>query len=245
MKTATILILIQVLLIVLAMISHANAQPPVKPYFRWSPYGAVAQTLKSEIDAAQTSIYIMMYAMTSDTLITALNAAKLRGVTLEIIADASQFSKSKLLKSVYVYNNWNIVLDRGESIMHYKLAIIDMKTIILGSYNWTERAEYSNAEVIYVLDDVVGAADNYNMFLWHKGHSSPPPSEMKKVAPVYVNLWDPLRRSVVVAHPFERMSSAPPAITTQPTRPKSRPIKLLPDRPKTNPTFARRPAHPR
>jgi len=33
------------------------------------------------------------------------------------------------------------------NIMHYKFCVIDSKTVIEGSYNWTKKAQYNNEHI--------------------------------------------------------------------------------------------------
>lgn len=48
----------------------------------------------------------------------------------------------------------------SQSLMHHKFCIIDKKTVITGSYNWTNKAQ-SNIENIIVLENEVNASKDY------------------------------------------------------------------------------------
>jgi phosphatidylserine/phosphatidylglycerophosphate/cardiolipin synthase-like enzyme len=86
----------------------------------------------------------------------ALISAHKRGVEVRVVFDKSQsYSQFAVLKAagIEVKNDTN-----WEGIMHDKVAIIDSRIILAGSFNWTDTAENNNNENLIVIHSVEVAA---------------------------------------------------------------------------------------
>ena len=105
------------------------------------------------INKAEISIDIAMYAFTDKEISQAVVEAKERGVKIRIYLDRSQveakYSSSRLL----VEKGLEVRVSSNNYIMHNKFAIIDGKLVITGSYDWTASASTRNDENLLVIDD--------------------------------------------------------------------------------------------
>lgn len=122
---------------------------PVQVYF--SPNGGCSQAIVREIDAAKSQILVQAYSFTSRAIAKALMMAHKRGVTVEVILDRSQtlekYNPAKFLTNSKVPT----FVDKNEGIAHSKIMIIDGYTIITGSFNFTNAAEYKNVENLLII----------------------------------------------------------------------------------------------
>ena len=117
----------------------------------FSPHEGIQSFLVEVIDDTKKSLDIMMYSFTSEELAKAVVRAHKRKVMIRILLDETQaggrHSKDEFLSEHGV----NVRIEDREGLMHNKVAIIDGKTVITGSYNWTESAEKKNQENAIIL----------------------------------------------------------------------------------------------
>jgi phosphatidylserine/phosphatidylglycerophosphate/cardiolipin synthase-like enzyme len=127
-------------------------------------YGRIVQL----IDAATQSIYVHAYQLTGQPLAAALLRAAKRGVRVYILADKTQTAQGS---STYVPDlaeaGVPVKIDHKPAIAHRKVMIIDGKTTLTGSYNWTDGAEFKNAENLVILENQPEVAALYKKH-WDK-----------------------------------------------------------------------------
>lgn len=188
---AVIIITIQVAILAIMLITHAHATPYPRPQMYFCPYGNATTAIVQELNAATTSIKLAMYNLNGYYLCNALVAAKRRGVIVEIIMDAAQYGKSKRAQYYNGTTELNIVLDSYERIFHSKYCVIDGYIILTGSMNWSDVAEDTNAENLYIFESSDTGTLLENNFAWHKAHSAPPAGKKKIQRETVLNLADP------------------------------------------------------
>lgn len=145
-----------------------NDETIVSVYFL--PKHKVFKTdLHNLLTNAQKSIYVEMFYLTNRGLVDDLIAAKLRGVDVKVIIDATsarnRYSGHKRLRESGIpvkTENWG-----GK--MHSKAATIDEKYYVLGSMNWTGKAELHNDENLVILNSSTIATKTKEHFgeLWN------------------------------------------------------------------------------
>lgn len=64
------------------------------------------------------------------------------------------------------------LIDGRHAIAHNKVMVIDGKTVITGSFNFTKAAEQSNAENVLIIHDASLAIKYEKNWHDHEGHSS-------------------------------------------------------------------------
>jgi len=102
------------------------------------------QLLITEVTKAKYTIWVAVAWFTDKGLYELLHKKRLEGLSVQVlILDDEINSKSGLNfgKDFYVLK----VKKAGpyENIMHHKFCIVDLKTVIHGSYNWTNKAQYN------------------------------------------------------------------------------------------------------
>lgn len=123
---------------------------PVDTYF--SPDDGVQASLVDIINAAQESIYFMMFSFTADPLGKAVRARAEDGVTVAGVMDTEQVN-SNVGTEFDAFNQagLDVYRDSLDGQMHHKVMIIDESVVIFGSYNFTNSAEERNDETLLVI----------------------------------------------------------------------------------------------
>lgn len=116
----------------------------------FSPKGGCTQEIINEINGAQSIILVQAYSFTSPSIAQALNNAEIRGVNVKVILD-----RSNAVDKYSAMNSLNpksvILIDSKHAIAHNKIMVIDNKTVITGSFNFTRSAEDRNSENLLVI----------------------------------------------------------------------------------------------
>ena len=130
--------------------------PQIAVYF--SPHGGCTDAIVKELDAAKESVLVQAYSFTSAPIAKALMEAHKRGVKVQVILDKSQWTEK--YSSATFFQNAGIptFIDDKHAIAHNKVMVIDGRTVITGSFNFTKAAEESNAENLLVIQDADLAA---------------------------------------------------------------------------------------
>ena len=139
----------------------------IQVYF--SPNGGCQQAVISEIKKAGQTIDIAMYYLSSRDIAAALVRARERGVRVRIVLDQSQEIESSSKSGYLVKGGVPVRYHLGFGLMHNKFAIIDGKSLITGSFNWTKTAEEKNEENLLVITDK-GTIEKYEQrfdYLWN------------------------------------------------------------------------------
>ena len=113
------------------------------------------------------------YSFTSRPIAEALMEARARGVHVEVIVDKSQRAERSTMADDLAADGIPVVVDAAHSIAHNKVMVIDGRTVLTGSFNFTEAAEERNAENLLVIQDSTVAAQYEKNWLTHKAHSAP------------------------------------------------------------------------
>ncbi len=159
----------------------------VDVYF--SPRGGVTAAIVHEIDGASKKILVQAYSFTSKPIANALIRAKRRGAEVTVIIDGgelglkgkprrfrsfgksqkrSHFNPARLFKETGI----RLYADNKHEIAHNKVMIIDDKTLITGSFNFTRQAEEENSENLLVIRDNPALVEKYvGNFNDHLRHS--------------------------------------------------------------------------
>jgi phosphatidylserine/phosphatidylglycerophosphate/cardiolipin synthase-like enzyme len=117
-----------------------------------------AQNLIAEFDKATTSIHILIYNINEPSIVDSLIRAKQRGVEVKIGVDKTQYGqkgmKAEVQRMIDAGIETRIIDVASTGIMHNKIAIIDNKVIIIGSFNYTNNAQkYSKENILLIRDN--------------------------------------------------------------------------------------------
>lgn len=103
-----------------------------------------------EIRAAKYSIWIAMAWFTDPDIFNELIKKKQKGLNIQIILDDNDKNrKAPFRLEDYFETYWVNIESLYKNIMHDKFCIIDLQTVVHGSYNWTRAAQY-NKETISI-----------------------------------------------------------------------------------------------
>lgn len=142
-----------------------------KCYF--SPNGGCTAAIVKEITAARRIILVEAYNFTSKPIVKALVDAKRRGIDVRVIVDRSVRTERNSGINDLCEAGILTFIDSKHAIAHNKVMIIDGRTVITGSFNFTENAEFRNAENIVVLPDPTVAKFYVEEWKLHEKHSIP------------------------------------------------------------------------
>ncbi len=105
------------------------------------------------IDNAKSSIYVVMFCLSHEKIIKALEGAQKRGVNVEVIIDGHTYDAG--LGAFFPVHRL-----REKHLMHHKFAIIDHTYLVFGSANWTKGGLSKNEEIEILFreapEDLVG-----------------------------------------------------------------------------------------
>lgn len=120
--------------------------------FAFAPSDSVRRRLLLELSQAQRTVDVMAYSFTGSDLAEKLRELVRRGVKVRCLFDAGQ-AKNKASRDRYLeLIGAEVHLSSNLSgKMHHKVIVIDNRTVITGSYNYSANAEYRNDENILII----------------------------------------------------------------------------------------------
>jgi phosphatidylserine/phosphatidylglycerophosphate/cardiolipin synthase-like enzyme len=149
---------------------HAWMTPP-SVAVNFSPKGGCTEAVVGELKHARHHIQVLAYSFSSKPIAQALIDAKLRGVQVEIVLDHSNEKEGYSDLKFFLDQGLVPVIDPQHAIAHNKVMIIDGKTLITGSFNFTHQAENENAENLLVIKGHPEIVTAYRQnFTTHRSH---------------------------------------------------------------------------
>jgi phosphatidylserine/phosphatidylglycerophosphate/cardiolipin synthase-like enzyme len=121
---------------------------PVANYF--SPVDKVVDKLVAEMNEAQHSIKFMMFTFTQKDITNAMIARSKAGVQVEGVIENRGASQGSA--PAFYCAHVPAKLDGNKYTMHHKVVIIDDKTVITGSFNFTQTANDANDDNVLIID---------------------------------------------------------------------------------------------
>src|SRR5262249_54841354 len=113
-------------------------------------------------------------SFTSKPIAEALVDAKARGLHVDVLLDRANEQETYSELSELLGEGLVPLIDAEHAIAHNKILLIDGKTILTGSFNFTNQAEHENAENLVIIQGHPELARAYRQnFLEHKAHSKP------------------------------------------------------------------------
>ena len=153
---------------------HRFATPPAVTV-HFSPKGGCTEAVVRELGTARHEVLVLAYSFTSKEIAQALVDAKLRGVHVDIVLDHSNEKEEHTDLHFFLEQGLAPVIDPSHAIAHNKVMVIDGRTLITGSFNFTHQAEAENAENLLIFKGHPDLARSYRQnFLAHKDHSRAP-----------------------------------------------------------------------
>jgi phosphatidylserine/phosphatidylglycerophosphate/cardiolipin synthase-like enzyme len=157
----------------------------IRWFYRWwraplvvsahfSPKGGCTEAIVHHIRKSRHEVLLQAYSFTSHPIAEALVDAKTRGLHVEILLDRANEQESYSELKELLGDGLTPLIDAEHAIAHNKILILDGKTILTGSFNFTNQAEHENAENLVIIQGHPELARAYRQnFLEHKAHSKP------------------------------------------------------------------------
>ena len=110
----------------------------------------IQKQIIEEIRKAKYTIWVAMAWFTNKELYDELVKKKMQGVNVQVIIDDNAKNKNTSFRLESEFETYRISIESYyKNIMHDKFCIIDLQTVIHGTFNWTNAASY-NRETISV-----------------------------------------------------------------------------------------------
>ncbi|XP_021267222.1 mitochondrial cardiolipin hydrolase [Numida meleagris] len=104
--------------------------------------------------SARRSLELCLFAFSSPELGRAVCILHRRGVRVRVVTDAQYMALKGSQIGVLRLVGIQVRHDQENGFMHHKFAIVDKKTLITGSLNWTMEAIHNNRENVVIMEDV-------------------------------------------------------------------------------------------
>jgi len=158
------------------LVRRFTSTPSVGAHF--SPKGGCTDALVRELKSARKEILVQAYSFTSDPITYGLIDAKKRGVDVKVLLDKENETDPHSDLHIFLEHGLSPLTDHEHAIAHNKIMIIDGKTLVTGSFNFTNQAESHNAENLLIIKGYPELLKAYRQnFEAHKAHCKP--SEVK------------------------------------------------------------------
>jgi hypothetical protein len=175
----------------------------------FSPAGGVTEAIVRHIGKARREILLQGFTINARPISEALVAAKSRGVHVEILIDSINEKDPTSDLNFLLDSGLDPQIDDNHGVAHNKIILLDNKTLITGSFNFTRQSEEENAENILVVEGVSHLIHAYReSYLIHKSHARPS-----------------LRAGGMAAKPIAQAQARPmqPQAQPQPAQPRPQP----------------------
>lgn len=110
--------------------------------------GQCLRILSDAVDAAQRSVRVMAYVLTSPIVLESFDRAARRGVDVQVIYDRTGYRPGKRHPGI------RFICDRIHHRAHNKVIIVDDEVVFTGSFNFTAWADDKNAENLVEIRDL-------------------------------------------------------------------------------------------
>lgn len=119
------------------------------------------------INQAEKSIQVALFTFTHPKLLQTLVDAKNRGVRVEVALDFySASGSSKKAVALLKKEDIPLLISPGGKLLHHKWALIDKKTLLIGSANWTTSAFAKNEDCILILEELQPKEKKHFKEIW-------------------------------------------------------------------------------
>ncbi|CAE7312273.1 unnamed protein product [Symbiodinium natans] len=116
----------------------------------------------AELNGARSSIDLAIFTLTLDTVAETLLQKHRQGLRVRIITDNRQAGVPGADAQRLHQQGLEVRTDRSWYAMHHKFAVIDKRTVINGSFNWTAQATKGNQEDAIIFRDQKGLAASFS-----------------------------------------------------------------------------------
>lgn len=138
----------------------------------FSPHGGGQEIIEGAIQEASHSVMVQAYLFSNKGIAEQLEEAQKRGVSVQVVLDSSQEKKGNRLVEKLISEGIQVRVDHDFHVAHNKVMIIDRRTVVTGSFNYTSASENRNEENVLVIRGNQKLADLYTEnWEWRWNHS--------------------------------------------------------------------------
>lgn len=123
----------------------------IENYF--SPSGGAQKAILDRLKAATKSIRVTAFSFTDDSMATVLKSKHKAGLMVQGVFETRNNTGLGAQYDPLRKAGVDILQDGNCYTLHSKIMIIDDKTVVMGSYNFTSAANKSNDENLLIIDD--------------------------------------------------------------------------------------------
>ncbi len=123
----------------------------IEVYF--SPEDGVAKHVLERLAMAKRSIHFMTFSYTEDKISDAMIAKAKAGLGVRGVFESQNAGGSGADFNRLRLGGVDVLEDGNCYILHHKVIVIDERTVLTGSYNFTSSAERDNDENLVIVDD--------------------------------------------------------------------------------------------
>lgn len=120
-------------------------------YFSPGPDCRIA--IEQAMETALDELLICVFTISDDRLSDAIQRAHRNGLTVRVLSDNDKMEDRGNDVERLAASGVEVRVDRSPEHMHHKFMVVDGRTVLTGSYNWTRSAETRNEENLVSLDD--------------------------------------------------------------------------------------------
>jgi phosphatidylserine/phosphatidylglycerophosphate/cardiolipin synthase-like enzyme len=108
----------------------------------------IQKNIIEQLKLAKFTVWVAVAWFTDRVLFDCLMANKQQGVNVQLIIVDDEINENSGLNYEKEFETYRIKkVGNYENLMHHKFCIIDLKKVISGSYNWTNKARYNNEDI--------------------------------------------------------------------------------------------------
>ena len=148
--TLSILLVVSILLNISLLFLYQQEPDDIKVDYSFSNVkGEPEKQLLEVINNAKDTLKIAIYNLDNEEIADAMVEAKKRGVEVQVITDEEKAANKDTKQLLTDFASKNIPIKiNTQNKMHLKLTIADGKTIVTGSFNYTDNSIEENQEVL-------------------------------------------------------------------------------------------------
>jgi tetratricopeptide (TPR) repeat protein len=111
--------------------------------------------IQTELRKAKSYVFVAVAWFTDDDLFEELVNLSRKGIQIQLLLNQDEINENSGLDYPILFRNGGMVyfVNTREILMHNKFCIIDKKTVLNGSFNWTRKAS-SNLENLTIIRDI-------------------------------------------------------------------------------------------
>lgn len=145
----------------------------ISPHF--SPKGGCTDAIVRELKQARREILLQAYSFTSPAVAAALAEARNRGVAVHVVLDRANEKETVSELGDLEQHGIDVLIDAQHAIAHNKIIVVDRRTLLTGSFNFTRQAEHENAENLLIIKGHPDLIHSYvQNFFAHRAHAQKP-----------------------------------------------------------------------